>query len=570
MKLAVGLGCAGLAAAAAGGAAAAWARWLARRPPVSPPPTPLWPPSGMLPPRHREKPPRKSPPRQYSPLDPHGGFADPTDPTAYGPPLVLFSGGSAFDTTVTEVAKFTARTAYVVPISDNGGSSKEIIRFLGGPAIGDIRSRLIRLSHPRTAEDEAAITLLGHRLTAESREAAKTEFLRIVDGTHTMWGGIAEAYKQTVRAFLLNFMLHTLRKESVQELSVDVVNLTDELATHFDYRKGSIGNYVITGARLFFGSFEAAIFWFSNLAGIPRSSAVVPVINVNSKVTLGVRLRSGQEIIGQDNISHPVSTGADETKANANAPLPSAIERVFYVSEYGSEVRPPVNPVVLDHLQGCHGVIYTMGSLYTSILPSLVLKGVGQAIAAVECPKILILNGCQDRETMWVSPDGSTGALMALDVVMAVVGALNQNEDPDDAAHPPHRYITHVLYLQSSPVVDEDQVRQIHGLGLAPMEVPRDDRKTHHYNDRMLVKAIRSCLEGWEVRQMCELKRRSFNSGSGFGPPLCMPPLVPSPAVSPKPNPTATPPGGGSSNGSSATASRPPSGSLTPLTLPVL
>lgn len=33
----------------------------------------------------------------------------------------------------------------IIPISDNGGSSSELIRVFGGPGIGDIRSRYSRL-----------------------------------------------------------------------------------------------------------------------------------------------------------------------------------------------------------------------------------------------------------------------------------------------------------------------------------------------------------------------------------------------------------------------------------------
>eukprot|EP00667_Euglena_gracilis_P025355 EG_transcript_29690 len=141
---------------------------------------------------------------------------DVRDPACYGPSLVLFSGGSAFNNTAVDLAHFTTRTSYIVPVSDNGGSSREIIRVLGGPAIGDIRARLIRLAAPRNAGDEAVIGLLRHRLSWESRDAAKMEFLHIVDGTHAMWGGIPEAYKQTLRAFLLHFFLNVMRRESVQ------------------------------------------------------------------------------------------------------------------------------------------------------------------------------------------------------------------------------------------------------------------------------------------------------------------------------------------------------------------
>ncbi len=35
---------------------------------------------------------------------------------------------------------------HVLPVSDDGGSTAEIVRVLGGPAVGDIRSRCLRLA----------------------------------------------------------------------------------------------------------------------------------------------------------------------------------------------------------------------------------------------------------------------------------------------------------------------------------------------------------------------------------------------------------------------------------------
>lgn len=32
---------------------------------------------------------------------------------------------------------------HVLPVTDDGGSTAEIVRVLGGPAVGDIRSRLL-------------------------------------------------------------------------------------------------------------------------------------------------------------------------------------------------------------------------------------------------------------------------------------------------------------------------------------------------------------------------------------------------------------------------------------------
>ena len=53
---------------------------------------------------------------------------------------------------------------HVLPVTDDGGSTAEIVRVLGGPAVGDIRSRLLRLAPGTTREARAVRRLLGHRL----------------------------------------------------------------------------------------------------------------------------------------------------------------------------------------------------------------------------------------------------------------------------------------------------------------------------------------------------------------------------------------------------------------------
>ena len=59
--------------------------------------------------------------------------------------LVVFSGGTAANSLVDVFNEIKEKQQcsldYVIPISDNGGSSSELIRVFGGPGIGDIRSR---------------------------------------------------------------------------------------------------------------------------------------------------------------------------------------------------------------------------------------------------------------------------------------------------------------------------------------------------------------------------------------------------------------------------------------------
>ena len=60
------------------------------------------------------------------------------------------------------------------------------------------------------------------------------------------------------------------------------------------------------------------------------------------------------------------------------------------------------NPLVLDAISNANCIVYGCGSLYTSVLPSLVLEGVGGAISEWNVPKVLLRNGWHDSKTSWV------------------------------------------------------------------------------------------------------------------------------------------------------------------------
>lgn len=80
-------------------------------------------------------------------------------------------------------------------------------------------------------------------------------------------------------------------------------------------------------------------------------------------------------------------------KSGSYVPLPSPIRRVFYLSREGTgrehEVSPAPNPHVIADISRADAVVYGMGSLYTSICPTLILDGVGEAIAARgDVPKV--------------------------------------------------------------------------------------------------------------------------------------------------------------------------------------
>ena len=179
-------------------------------------------------------------------------------------------------------------------------------------------------------------------------------------------------------------------------------------------------------------------------------------------------------------MSDTVERGTPSTiTAHHSTVLPSPIQRLWYINPYGQEIRPYPNASVISHLQQATSVIYSIGSLYTSLVPSLILRGVGDAIASVTGrPRILILNGSTDRET-----SSAFGAFTGLDFVEAIVRACEESRgvfttlatNDTSAARQAWkteacRYITHIIYIdeRGAPAVDTQEMRE---LGIECMKV---------------------------------------------------------------------------------------------------
>ena len=68
-------------------------------------------------------------------------------------------------------------------------------------------------------------------------------------------------------------------------------------------------------------------------------------------------------------------------KGDDETPLEARIERVFYINPYGQEIFPAANPEFLDTIAKRDVLVFSCGSLFTSIIPCLALRGLATAIA---------------------------------------------------------------------------------------------------------------------------------------------------------------------------------------------
>ncbi|KAJ3101546.1 hypothetical protein HDU97_001295 [Phlyctochytrium planicorne] len=348
--------------------------------------------------------------------------------------ILIFSGGSAANPFVPMLQSITDNICHILPVSDDGGSTSMIVQVVGGPGIGDIRSRLVRLAETKTVEAAAVHNLLSYRLPVDppslfhGMTPARLEWASIVEGTHPLWKDISEPYRETIRAFLLQFHHQILKQAGHGPV--------------FDFRGGSIGNFFLTGCRLFFDSLEAAIFQFARITRAPSRTDVMSVVASNKDtVAIAATLRDGSTISGQCEISHPgaktsqanphepppfvpsthgtpraprkqsnlqqkalqksmealalgsnslLDAGSRSTSTsnlifskapNATPPLPSPIRRIFYINSEQSETFPSLNQLTLPHFTQKKTIIYSIGSLYTSLIPCLIVPGVGGFLA---------------------------------------------------------------------------------------------------------------------------------------------------------------------------------------------
>lgn len=227
---------------------------------------------------------------------------------------------------------------------------------------------------------------------------------------------------------------------------------------------------------MWFRSLDAAIFMYCRVSGIPQETHVLPAICTEGAIALGCELENDDILIGQNAISHPpraadcdaradppmmASTKTLVDKSSVKA-LPSSVRRIFYAASGtcdGSagrglgfeELLPVANPAVLSALARADAVVFGMGSLFTSLCPSLVLDGVGEAVAALPptAPRIFCLNGSTDRETAGLTASSCVAA--AVSSLLRRGAPLSRGEGvwPQAlAAIPVSKLVTHVLFPQ--------------------------------------------------------------------------------------------------------------------------
>jgi CofD-related protein of GAK system len=284
-----------------------------------------------------------------------------------GPPIALLSGGSGARSLAETLVRFTHNSSHVLPMFDDGGSSRELRLKLGMPPPGDLRNRLMALSDMSKSGNPEVGRLFRTRLPRQGEpETLQQQLEGFLDDGHEQMARIERRY----RKIIVNHLARFCRR----------------MPDDFDLRGGNIGNFVIAGAYLSIGDLESVIFEFSALAAV--RGEVFPVCS-GGDYHLKAEFADGSSMVGQSRIT-------------STEHLP--IRRLSIVThdddgEGFVEVQPTINNLAAGAIRHSALVAYAMGSFYTSIVPNLLVAGTGEAIRETKRPKVFVANLVRDRET---------------------------------------------------------------------------------------------------------------------------------------------------------------------------
>jgi uncharacterized cofD-like protein len=253
-------------------------------------------------------------------------------------------------------------------------------------------------------------------------------------------------------------------------LADDEALVTDLFKYRFEEGEGltghSFGNLFLAAMTGITGNFDRAIKESSRVLNI--KGRVLPA--TLDSVRLRAMMQDGSEVRGETAIS--------ESKVPI-ARLTLEPERVQPLRE------------VLDAIAQADAIVLGPGSLYTSILPNLLVRGVAEAVAAASCPKIYICNVMtQPGETDSFTASDHVGALLEQSGARVCEYAVVNLE-------PPRRLLETYAEGGQTPVApDRDQIEAL-GVRVVDARVISETETVRHDPQKLadvVVKLIDDCV----------------------------------------------------------------------------
>jgi 2-phospho-L-lactate transferase/gluconeogenesis factor (CofD/UPF0052 family) len=316
--------------------------------------------------------------------------------------VVLYTGGRGSGVLSSELIK-NDRIALTLAINgyDDGLSTGEVRRFLGdclGPS--DFRKNASRLARKLHTCDARLIDLLDLRFPDNYTVAESGAAFQVLRGAAQP----ADEFQRKLVPLAAG-----LDRRLVAALAARLDHFEAELARTgypFSFADCSLGNLVFAGCFLHAGRrFNEGVDDYTGLMQLPHGMIMNVTDGRNIHLVAvdhhGRLLGTEAEIVTADEPQHLKDIHlldhlpSDEERAELAGGGAPALER--FLSRYS--VTPAPNPAVLAELAHADLIVYAPGTQHSSLFPSYLTPGIGEAIARnLKAVKVLITNIQEDAE----------------------------------------------------------------------------------------------------------------------------------------------------------------------------
>ena len=341
--------------------------------------------------------------------------------------IVAFTGGTGFRDINMSLAQKTQNISRIVPIWDNGGSSKALRESFNLMPVGDIRHALMTQAHGE-GRVGSIVKLFNWRLPdTGNNKKLLNELESFINNQHPLMKSLDPCLGNVIVNYLKRFY---------ESLPV-AMDLADAAGNEnvMDLKNGSIGNFVLVGSYLAHNKdINTAIYVFRQLCSIHGN--VWPVSTAND-LHINACLEDGQILLGQSK-----TTTIDRSKSNLR------IKTVNFSDEPGLKNKElknkaaqkkgraasvPANPMVLDALQKAEVIVFGPGSFFTSVLPHVMVDGIADILSKLDVPKVFIGNLLEDSECYGYTLE---------EIIELFLTSCNQHAT---IKRPANKYITHII-----------------------------------------------------------------------------------------------------------------------------
>ena len=281
--------------------------------------------------------------------------------------ILFFSGGTALREFSKQLIHHTSNSIHLITAFDSGGSSAEIRKWFNIIAVGDIRNRLLALTDKKDKLTKDIVKLLSYRLSKDQdNQVLREEVEELIKEKHPLIKEVSFPHRKIITYYLKSFY--------------------EKMPKEFDLKRASIGNLVLTAMYLECNrDIDLSIFIFSKL--INSKGIVRPVVDQN--LHIGAILEDNEIVLGQHLIT------GKEVK-----PLEKKIKEIFLCKDLYStdRVEIEVDDITKSLIKSADLICYPMGSFFSSLIATLIPKGISKAISDNPNPKVFVPSTYEDPE----------------------------------------------------------------------------------------------------------------------------------------------------------------------------